>query len=208
MDSDKLAAHEVVQFRFKGNRDYVHGTDQYREVARRLEATGDSDVNTVRITFHGLNRHHCFFTLGALSGKSEKPESFVAEFTANIFDRQMIGWLVPTKRPVLDRYSYDESSILEQCEIVEDSAVLHSDPGFSSIETIVAITRQLHEVLYPEVEGKWFFSRLDLDALLPTDPVPPIEISLEQKIGSRLTKSSILFGNDRIGNIFFSLVKN
>lgn len=199
---------DLLRFRFKGNRNYVHGTDVYSEVARRIQdIAGNDPVSSFRITFHSRITHHCNLFLCPVAADVVRPDKVVAEFLVSISSVPMFGSLLPTDQQVTARYTYAESIILNQCEVGENRVSTDANFEFSSVEVIVAMTRKMHETLYPEVEGKWMLSRLDTQQLLPAFPKLPLTIQLEQNIGNRLTRSKILFGSNTVGNIFFSLAK-
>jgi hypothetical protein len=61
--------------------------------------------------------------------------------------------------------------------------------------------------LFPEAGGKWYFTRMQLDQLLPTAPLSGIEIKLEANFDFQLTKSGIVSGGVRLGSIFYTLVR-
>lgn len=199
---------DLLHFRFKGNRNYVHGPDIYLEVARRIQDIARNEpINSFRITFHRRITHHCQLFLRPVVEGIVKPCNAVTEFFVSIGSVPMFGWLHPTDEQITNHYNYAESTILDQCEVGKNTVSTNANFEFSSIEVIVAMTRKMHESLFPEAEGKWIVSRLDSQQMLPAFPTPPLTVKLKQNIGNRLTRSEILFGTNSVGNIFFSLAK-
>jgi hypothetical protein len=122
--------------------------------------------------------------------------------------KDIIGWLVETDEPITERYEYPESEIIEKCFVNGKTVKIDSETPYSAIEVLVAINKHLHLSIFPDAAGKWFFTRLELDRLLQGQDASGFELELVKNMHNRLTKSEILSDGQRIGHIFFSIVKS
>ena len=102
---------------------------------------------------------------------------------------------------------YTEDDIIEYCQLEKGKLVsVSSVIPFHPIEVVVAMTKHLHMHEYDVSGGKWVFSRLELERLLRISDLQEIRVQIQQSIGTRLTKSILLVGEEQIGKIYFSMV--
>jgi len=114
---------------------------------------------------------------------------------------------VETQELIVERVQYLEQEIVEKCSIKDKAVFIADETPYSAIEVLLAMSKHLHHILYPQADGKWFFARLDLDRLLCPNDAACFQVELVQNLQNRLTKSRILSGDKVIGHIYFSLVK-
>ena len=194
-----------LNLKFKGPRNYLHGTDMYREITALIHALHPGDGGRFRLTIHDIVHTQC--RLLHADADLPPPDGAKVEFHYDSDAAHCTGWLVETKDPVKDRVEYDEDSITRNCTVEGKRVTFRKETPNSSIEVLVAINKKLHQTLYPDEPGKWYFTRLDLHRLLRPDDKAGFELDLVQNLRNRLTKSRIRVDGMEIGFIYFSAVR-
>lgn len=116
------------------------------------------------------------------------------------------GTLVEVPGEPACRHPYDEESLIAQCRVNPDerSILLGAEPAFTPIEVIVAMTKALHHALFPNAPGKWVFCRWESEQWPLAGPLAGVSVTLIQALGTRLTKSAVVSGGERVGWVYFS----
>ncbi|MDT8375581.1 MAG: hypothetical protein RQ867_02455 [Mariprofundaceae bacterium] len=194
-----------LDFEYKGDRNYIHGTSAYQSVTDYLsEAFPERVAGSFRMVIHAFAKSRCDFVYTLDSGPVSKPEAGVIELSTST---GIHGWLVESGDEVVDRLPFPEDQIIDQCRTGDDRSVaMISRVPFHPIEILVAITKHLHQQEYPEASGKWVFTRLDLDRLLTDGDCGKLGVQIQKSIGTRLTQSAVLSDGEPIGKIYFSMV--
>jgi hypothetical protein len=196
-----------LYFLFKGQRDYVHGTDMYEKIADFVrESSRTPGTGEFRMTIHDTVRHQCRLMYCDLHASTSKPNNAKAEFSFISEDFSIIGWLVETASPVIERYAYEEEKIIEGCSVTGKAIEVQGGTGYSAIEVTVAMNKHLHLQLFPQTDGKWFFTRIDLRKLLDRQCRHIYRIELAGVLQNRMTRSVIVSNGKTVGYIYFSLV--
>lgn len=197
-----------LNFRYKGGRDYVHGTDMYNTIVERISAANPEVAGgTFTMTIHDIVRGQCQLVYSDWTAQALKPENSKVEFSFASGATRIIGWLVETAEAVTERYEYPESEIIQKCFVDGKTVKIDSETPYSAIEVLVAINKHLHLSVLQNAVGKWFFTRLELERLLRPEDASRFQLELVKNMHNRLTKSEILSDGRRIGHIFFSIVK-
>ena len=68
------------------------------------------------------------------------------------------------------------------------------------------MNKHMHQQMFPEAVGKWIFTRIDLEAVC--DARENLALDFKHNMNYRLTKSDILLGGNKTGDLYFSLVKS
>lgn len=196
-----------LSFRYKGDRNYVHGTDIFQAVRNWLAGNGYTDIVNVELSFHKIIRSNLRCRLVEGTSVIEN-ENFAALFRFQYKDSDFTILLWEDETPVTERYPYSEAEITDAAvvEPVEKKISLSQHLEYTPIEKIVALNKYLLTSLFSDQEGKWYFGKLELqkDFLnLPADSA--FELKLERNMGVRYTKSSIKVEGESIGYIYFSM---
>ena len=153
-----------LTLKYKGSRNYIHGSDFYNAINQRLsERLGG---HLTRLAFKRFARHQCRLLL-------ERPTDMRAMIgngtwrTASDDDQRF--WLCETETPVTDFYPFDEAAITAAAQVDSSSIFGQGCHAYPTIENIIVLTKQLNYWLTPDVAGKWLFGQIDLGAKLPTD---------------------------------------
>jgi len=203
---------ELIEFCFKGNRNYVHGTDIFNKIVKFLiqGKLGINSINNLNFSIHRQINNNINFIL--TNNKQIFYDDFDILFsfkTANGNEFSIYGF--ESNIPINCRYEYDEDKIYKFSEIdlEEKTIILNKNTGYTFIENIVAMNKfLLTKVFETENIGKWFFVRLELNNFHMNNirDFHPIKLQVKTNLGLRMIKSYIKSGNIE-GYIYFSLKK-
>jgi len=192
-----------LEFCFKGNRTYVHGTDIYNNIFEHLKNIED-EISTIDLSFHGIAKKN--IEISEERPKDENLLKFAYKYN-DMQNNRVVLYGIENDHAVECRYEYPEEDIcnLSDLNLENQEVTLKKDSSFSFIENTVAINKYLLEKLFPEVEGKWYFTRLQIKKI-PYDKIYPLKLVLKANFNFKLTKTEILIDDESIGFIYFSLV--
>jgi len=188
-----------LEFCFKGNRKYVHGTDIFLKLIEEY----NNNIEKIDIAFHGITVNNMtFFT--------EKPlnKDIKVAFRYVDGDMKIKYFGVENNHTITCQYDYDEEKIVNNTTIMRsgESITLDTQTEYSFIEHIVAMNKALLEELYSDIQGKWYFTRLQLKHNITMSTISSLRLHLKSNFQFKLTKSSIVVNNTEIGFIYFSLI--
>lgn len=192
-----------LNFCFKGNRTYIHGTDIYNNLLDYIQNI-KSEILSIDLSFHGVAKTN-------IEISEEKPENEnLLKFAYKYTDQQnnkTILYGVENANKVECRYEYLEEEIcnLSELDLENQEVILKKDSSFSFIENTVAINKFLLENLFLDAKGKWYFTRLQIKQI-PKDKIYPLKLVLKANFNFKLTKTEIFIDEKSIGFIYFSLV--
>lgn len=192
-----------LEFCFKGNRTYVHGTDIYNKIVEILN--NDMKDTKIDLSFHGVAKKNIL-----LSNKKPENENlikFVCKYTGENNERKIL-YGMERNHNITCQYTYPEEEICQLSDLdLENKEInLNKDTSYSFIENSVALNKYLLENLFPDVNGKWYFTRLQL-LDVTTKKTYPLKLVLKANFNFKLTKTEIFISDKSMGYIYFSLVK-
>lgn len=194
-----------VEFQFKGSRDYIQGPDLFNGMLP--DDYPIESLHNIRFIAHQFVRSPSC-RLYRTTDRNEL--SSIPEISARCqfdFDRTT-HWLaleVCADGKQGGRCEYDEASIIALCTVAGKAIELNGTSPYSFIETLVSMNKYLHQRLFPEAEGKWIFTRVDLN--IGSDQHDRLQLRFKHNMNFRLTKSEILVNGQSLGDLYFSLVK-
>jgi len=195
-------------FRFKGSRNYIHGTDMYNSIITYLLRNGYSPVTKINMAMHKIAKSNLE---GLVLVDSQNVSGYepISDFVCTVGDQKYKIILIENDQPVVDRYPYPEADIIELSDIDKENKTIRLSQkiDFSNIEKVVALNKAIHENVFSDASGKWYFTRLQVEKDLNIYDPEIIEIKIIKNMNFRLTKSEICFDSQKIGYIYFSLVK-
>jgi hypothetical protein len=194
---------------FKGERTYIHGTDMLNATMQsvsshiphaRIEKLDFkiSAMTNQMLTCHWWPRS----TPEALEGKVS------ASFTIQLDGIEYEGKLIQAEAYAETRRAYDELPILNQCVYTsaDRSVTLRDMPeNFTQIEVLVSMNKALllEELSIPS-SSQWVFCRWESSTWPLSENLSGVQLTLEQTLGTRLTRSSVKLNAEQIGTIYFS----
>jgi hypothetical protein len=195
-----------VRFQFKGARQYIQGPDLFN----KMIDVGYPIERLSNIRFHA--HHFVSSPLGQMYLTSNREDlNGLEDISARCqFDVDHATCWIALKQLAADeageRCDFDEERVISLCRLQGETITLTEPSPFSFIETIVSMNKHLHQNLFPEAGGKWIFTRVDLDA--GCEKREKLELRFKHNMQYRLTKSDIWVEGQKIGDLFFSLVKS
>ena len=209
-EGTSMVTHGVpANFGFKGNRNYVHGSDIYPAalcIARELWGRYPDEV---MCTFHNLLKSQGIFRLRS-GVKESSSEDIYARFVFRLGESKHELVLNATNQPISVTHPYDEEEVLRFSEMSTRSIRMIVRNDYSYIEQIIAMTKRLHHVVYTDVHDKWLFTKLHIkDRIAPEDYCEnALEIRAGRKVQNILSQCSIFVNDWPVGHIFYSAVSD
>ena len=186
----------IFNLRYKGNRNYLHGTDIYKAVNQFFKVKGGF-VNS--ISFRA-------FAKKQLQIKLEKPTSasslIAAEGSVSYPTGEEQFWLVVTDESVAERYPFEEDLITDTATMAENSICIDNCLAFSLIEVIVALCKYFSYAEGAPLSGKWIFGKLMLSQELP-EKWKTLQISRISFLEGRFNRFCLSIDSDHFGDILF-----
>lgn len=187
---------------FKGERTYLHGSDIYNEVTKRLK--DDMREGDFELSFHGMMRTNV--ELSDTKPQDKKALKFVCKYTGQDNRREML-FGVASDTPVDCRVEYYEDKIRSLATLRPEikEIVLATPSSYSFIENAVALNKYLLEDLFPAAKGKWLLARVQIKKM--PGQIYPLKLVLKENFNFMLLKTEITINGERIGFLYFSLVR-
>lgn len=191
-----------LEFCFKGSRAYVHGTDIYNKVIELLENNMKNEK--IDLSIHGVAKTN--MDLISIKPDNEDLLKFAFKFINNDGNKNIL-YAVENNKEINCRYAYPEENICNLSELFlnEEKVFLEKNTSYTFVENCVALNKYLLENLFPDADGKWYFTRFQLNKV-PREDVYPVRLELKANFNFKLTKTEIFIGDESMGYIFFSLV--
>lgn len=195
-----------VEFSFKGERSYIQGPDLYNSLVN--VGFPVEEIKNIHFTAHDFVRTpNCLLYLA--DAKNDLVNLSGVCVRCNYDVGGVTKWLAITQGSdgleTANRVDYDEGKIIRHCHVVEDGIELLEPSPYTFIETVVSMNKHMHQNLFPEANGKWIFTRIDLDEFV--DANEGLSLQLKHNLNYRLTRSDIRIDGSKVGDLYFSLVK-
>ena len=199
MDAKDTCLFEIP---FRGNRDYLQGTDLFSEVTKWIRQTlRDPEAYLSSITFNRMCQHAALGVLGDSDENSRAFGSFTYESSQS--PKTGHGYLVETIHPVKHREVYSEDLLQSSAELIFRGVEsrLKVPEQYNAIQAIVGLTKMLcyHN---STGSGRWLFARLDLTGVLG-QRIEMVELKLIRLIDERYAVVSVTADEKAIGKIRF-----
>ena len=198
-----------LAMRFKGTRDYVHGTDIVDTLHRALASElHDTPIRRVDCRFHRLARTN--LDVQVLSDEDQPPQGVeppVAVSSCEVHGRRYRCLIRENGSPVTQRVAFDEDEIVSACRLSpqERTIELRQALPYTRIETYSAINKALVSACFPDASGKWLAVRVGMHEYIERAEYTSIVVSLTPASSPRLTESAIVVDGIEAARIYFSL---
>lgn len=190
-----------LDFEFKGERNYVHGSDIFNAVAK-IARQEFNDGFVSLIAFRNIARHQCVLSF-------ENRASMTAVATGRISAEGLLHpfWLFEREDEVVGRYPFDEEAIVGAADVrMEGKSIsLQSDGSVTPIEYVIALTKRLNYLIAPDVDGKWLFGQLNLVSPLVSEGA--VRVVQKSMLHGRMSINEIWLGDVVVGDIRFIVGK-
>jgi hypothetical protein len=193
---------------FKGDRNYVHGSDIYNSIEAYVRKSFKSPVTDFDFAIHHVSYSNMSFKV--LDHEPVQPQStpaVVCKFRSE--EEQKLLFLFDSDKKVECRYAYDEDSIVRssRIDLGTKNIFVKNTTVYTPVEVVIALNKLLMQNIFKGEKGKWFFTRLMLKRMLPESSSAEFLITMTKNLSYRLTSSTIKIGDEYYGDIFFSLIK-
>jgi len=190
-----------LKFCFKGNRTYVHGTDIFNKVTELLK--NDIKDEKIDLSFHGIASTN--LNLVPEKPKNEKLLKFAIKFIDKNENKNVL-YGIENSKSIECKYEFEEEDIckLSNLDLQNQKVTLDNTSSYSFVENSVALNKYLLKSLFPYANGKWYFTRFQLNEI--PESLYPLKLELKANFNFKLTKTEILIDNKSVGFIYFSLI--
>lgn len=187
-----------LKFCFKGSREYVQGPDI---VAALFDAMSKRQLSQMDLKFNGITKTN----MDLVEGNHLKNAQVNIRWQES--GEQKKYQLVENGEKINCRYEFHEKEILDKTILNQQNKKiqLQAITGYSVYENIVAMNKFLLQSIFPEEQGKWYFTRLEQARLIADKSL--IEVKLIKNFNFRLTKSDIAIDGEVVGSVYFTMVR-
>jgi hypothetical protein len=193
----------LLELRFKGERKYIQGPDIFSTTLSWLD-TQRSAVQEIDFAFHRLAKRQLKAVIGDLPENAEP--TAVCTFTAAGVRERI--YIVEIDEDVKESYPYPEEEIVSSMviDIANRKAVLEGSVAYSDIEVWVAMSKALHQQVFPELQGKWLFVRGKFKQFTLQSASQDRALVIAASFNGKLTRSDAFIDGVKVGEIYFSIV--
>ena len=192
-----------LTFSFKGMRNYVHGTDIYNRMFDFFQQK-HIKPSKLDLSFHGIASKNMSLSFDMPENKSMV--KFICKYTDEK-EQIKICYGIEREEHIYERIDCPEEEIISRAKIDKEnqSIYLSEKTPFTFIEEIVSLNKKLLTTMCNEKQGKWYFTRLQLN-MIPLLNFQSINLVLKANFNYKLTKTEVFQGNNSLGFIYFSMV--
>lgn len=192
-----------INLKYKGGRNYAHGTDLYDLIIAEIKKEFTS-LSNISVTINRLiqNQTDCYIVKNVDLNENDV-DCLIRFESENI---EYVAVIKSNKEKITQEYPYAESKITDLTKIKEKTIMLEDNIDYSNIEKIVAMNKALLKSIFSEHNGKWIFTRLTLDTDFDKISYNKYHLTLIKNMGVKLTKTEIQLNDKPVGYIYFSLV--
>ena len=197
---------------FKGERTYIHGSDMLNATMQAITRHAPhARIEKLDFRISKMTKHRLTCHWWPRSTPRSLPDESVASFTFKLDGIDHEGKLIQVEGCANTRRAYDESLVEKQCvfTLPHRSVSLKTMPDdFSPIEVLISMNKTLHlkELRIPS-GSQWVFCRWESPKWPTCFDLSGVELTLEQTLGTRLTRSRIKLNAEHIGTLYFSALK-
>lgn len=184
-----------LELSYKGNRNYLHGTDIFNAVHGYLP--GDAFIKCIAF------RRLASWQLGLARECPDNEAALVGDVVIRLDNGEEVHWyLVETSEDITNRHSFDEDALVQESTIDGNEIYKERNARYSLIEEVVALNKALCNHIAPLRNAKWLFGQLDLFGPWSDDVA---RVCLRQKalLGKSLVVCDLYLDGVAVGSIRF-----
>jgi hypothetical protein len=195
----------VLNFKFKGDRQYIQGPDIIDSVIALLEK---QDFKKDKIKDFKYAAHKMLHS-NAIAIIDMNQQADVCSLVSFNYDgKKYYVSVQPTSSAVEESVSYDETAVRTNSIISGDKISMDVEPNqYSFSELIVSMNKYFLQEKIAH-EGKWIVTKaeyLDVSSISSAKG-STVSLVLIKNLNNKLTKSSILMNGQNVGYLYFSLI--
>jgi hypothetical protein len=194
-----------LDFCIKGDRKYVQGPDIFDTVVSLLESDY-KDISDLKYSAYEMLYQNGKLTVieKFKKDKFKNLKSVITFYSNNI---KLYGVVESRDEDINCSASYSEEIIRSDSKIDGKDIFFFNSLKYSLSEIVVSMNKfYLQETVTKD--GKWIVTKFDfinLDVLKNIESAD-IKLTLKSNFQNKITRSEIFIGNNRVGNLYFSLV--
>lgn len=197
-----------LSFKYKGDRNYIHGTDIFNQAMSLIRGEFNDDAIDVDMSIYRIAKNCMYMHDFADEFNNQKP-CVIFNIKSDTASRKTF-FLYENEQQVTERYEYPEEQIIKKANYnTDDKTAFINNPGnYTFIENVVALNKGLLQFLLTDKPpGKWYFTKIKLYGLNQVLAKNySIKIQFKKNMQFKLTDSVIYLNDNIVGNIYFSLV--
>lgn len=193
-----------IVFQFKGQREYVHGTDLYTQLLEVAQQKFGPHTWLSKLVIRKVFQNNCLIYFNTYP----TDKSPCAHFETINQDGPISGFVIDSLKKVSERdIHFSLANLIQDAVYTDRSIILLKTKESKIIDIIVGSTKYLHLHLFKPETGQWMFTSLNLAEPLKENS-KKITITITQNLAGKMTTSNILLNDKFVGKITFTLVKN
>lgn len=186
-----------LTLQLRGERNYVQATSIFDSIISIRQA---KSLNPTEIDFsmRRFTNKNCYLIIN--NNDTFNDEDIIGEY------RDIYGniTILESQHPVVERVAYNESTIVNQCSIHENTIKVPPEiSSFSFIEKTIAAYKALLQKNFGKSGIFFFFIRLTLDHI----PQGGIQIIYDRRISKKYYQGTIRANLIKVGMIYFGVNK-
>ena len=196
-----------LNFSFKGDRDYIQGTDMYTKIHKILVV--EEGFTLVKLRFTGLLRSNAklVWNTGGDMPVGDPIHCATGEFIEHNGRTRTFAVIPIPQSSIHHRYSYHEENIISKVVLEDRSALIDELTEFSLIEELVASIKYLSNVITPPKSGKWLFAGIQQRGSMPLSrhEGQTLKVIQRQIVANRFSRNEALLDGKVLSTIEFSV---
>lgn len=195
-----------LKFKFRGNRNYIHGPDIYLALSSLVPDEVKANAASVQLSCNSMMNQNAIATVkwskegvadSIFTVKSKSPEDAPFHLYVSAVDEAPEGSIPYDEDKATDGWVFSEE---------ESSAeLINPNPEYTVLQTIVAINKVFLSKLNGNPNGKWIFARIKAKGFSP-EGCRTIRLISKPTRSLRLVRSKIEIDGEPFGEIYFSLI--
>lgn len=190
----------LMDMPYKGSRTYIHGSDLFNNISNLLpELLNQEKPYISQLSFSTFSYNLC----NLVFDETLDTQTIMGKGKITLDDgSQKAFYLHKTEEIPSRRVPFNEEDLVALAKYTNQSVELKGESPFTSIETIIALTKALSYKNMPLQEGKWVFGRIDLNTPL-TSIKSSIIIECTNSVAGRFSVNDITIDDQPVGKIQF-----
>ncbi len=195
-----------VTFKFKGDRDYIHGSDLFNYFEQQVKPSYEYITNIDFSMHEIIHQSQGEFVL--ISNKAMLSELTNIKVKGSFILKEEKFWFAylfnNNQKISNERYDYNENLIIERCHIHDSAIIINGIENYTFIENIVAMNKYLLQQLFFALDGRFVFTRITLSFL--SDMSGDIMLQYHRNIKQRFFVTHIFLNGKVVGELYFNRI--
>ncbi|MCB0745092.1 MAG: hypothetical protein KDC67_14385 [Ignavibacteriae bacterium] len=207
---NNLILNKTIDIKYKGKRDYVYASDLFSLIICELRDYGIKEIENLDYSIHKLMKNKVSFSLFCLDEISQINTQADARLD---FYSEGVGYVVflqENKLKIEHSTNYDEEAIFMNASLNKEQQNITLNGShfkYSNLDIFTSLNKRLLTEVRSDIHGKWVSVRLQiktLDNLLAE--CEKYKVQLVKVFSNKYTKSELYNDEEKIGNLFFSII--